>query len=114
MKTGVMTIIFVQLMVLSSAAFAATTDSLFYQQVAKISGVSETEARTSVNTVFSALKGELEAGHKVTIRNFGRFYVRQLGQRKGRNPKTGKAITIPARKYPRFSASDKLKEALNR
>jgi DNA-binding protein HU-beta len=41
---------------------------------------------------------------------FGTFEVRKRNQRRGKNPKTGQTITIPARKVPAFKASSELKK----
>ncbi len=83
------------------------------QSIAKTQKMPEEQASDTVHLVFSALQGELDQGRSVTIRNFGRFYVSDVKPRKGRNPKTGQPIDIPARKYARFVSSDGLKEVLN-
>ncbi|MEH6868341.1 HU family DNA-binding protein, partial [Priestia megaterium] len=40
------------------------------------------------------------------------FEVRERAERTGRNPQTGKQITIPASKVPAFKAGKELKEAV--
>ncbi|HET7875991.1 MAG TPA: HU family DNA-binding protein [Methylomirabilota bacterium] len=61
-----------------------------------------------VNSVFDSLK----RGRRVTIGGFGTFMVSRRAARNGRNPRTGKAITIPACRVPRFKASRSLKGAV--
>ena len=51
-------------------------------------------------------------GRRVTIGGFGTFMVSRRAERNGRNPRTGKAIRIPAVKVPRFKPSRTLKAAI--
>ena len=83
-------------------------------RVAKETGLPKKEAQKNINSVFEAIKYELAMGESVTIKNFGRFSVKERGPRKARNPKTGESIQVEARNYPRFSASDNFKKALNK
>ena len=54
----------------------------------------------------------LNAGDKVQLSGFGTFEVRERAERKGRNPKTGEDIPIPATKVPAFKAGKALKDAV--
>jgi integration host factor subunit alpha len=76
-------------------------------------GVTKKEAADYVNAVFETMKQTLEDGEEVMISGFGKFEVRQKGERIGRNPRTGEPIPIPARKVPRFKVSQVLKDELN-
>lgn len=76
-------------------------------------GVTKKEAAEYVNAVFETMKQTLEDGEEVKISGFGKFEVRQKGERIGRNPRTGEPIPIPARKVPRFKVSQVLKDELN-
>jgi len=53
----------------------------------------------------------LSGGDKVSIPGFGTFEIRERGERSGRNPQTGEAITISAGKKPVFKAGKTLKDA---
>lgn len=55
----------------------------------------------------------LRRGEKVTLSGFGTFSTRQRASRQARNPRTGKSVKVPKRKYPAFKAAKSLKEALN-
>lgn len=83
-------------------------------KLAKKTGVTQAKAAEIVDSIFNANKGiiavELDAGRKVTIPGFGTFATRKRSSRQGRNPATGKAISIPARKYPAFKAGKTLRE----
>jgi integration host factor subunit beta len=49
----------------------------------------------------------------VELRGFGSFRVRGRGARRGRNPKTGEPVNIPAKRVPYFKAGKELKELIN-
>ena len=83
-------------------------------KLAKKVGLTHAKAADVVDAIFNAHKGivavELDAGRKVTVPGFGTFATRKRSARQGRNPATGKTITIPARKYATFKAGKTLKE----
>ena len=64
---------------------------------------------TIVDTIHSALKGK---EGRIRISALGTFRVVHMNARKGVNPRTGKKMTIPAMKVPRFSAAKALKETV--
>lgn len=70
----------------------------------------ETEALLEALT--TSIADALKKGDKVAVTGFGTYSVTKRKARKGRNPRTGKQITIPASKAPRFSAGKALKDAL--
>jgi DNA-binding protein HU-beta len=78
-----------------------------------------TRARaTEITDLFFAPGGviatELKRGGKVAISGFGTFEIRKRVAREGRNPRTGKAITIKASMMPAFRAGKALKDSVNR
>jgi integration host factor subunit alpha len=80
---------------------------------AKDGGFSKKEAIAIVETVFETVKKTLEKNEKIKISGFGNFVVRDKKARPGRNPQTGKEITISARRVLIFKASVVLTKALN-
>jgi DNA-binding protein HU-beta len=54
----------------------------------------------------------LEKGDEVRIHGFGNFKTAQRAARLGRNPRTGEAVKVPARRVVRFSASTSLSSAV--
>ncbi len=82
--------------------------------VAEASSVSKVKAAEAVEAVLSSISGALSKGDTVTLVGFGTFSVVQRKAREGRNPNTGKAIKIAAKKAPKFSAGKALKEAVNK
>jgi DNA-binding protein HU-beta len=70
--------------------------------------VSQAAAGKALAGVLAAITKALKKGDKVTLVGFGTFSVTKRAARAGRNPQTGKAIKIPARKVVRFKAGSKL------
>ena len=66
-----------------------------------------------VDLFFDTIKETLEYGEKLKVSGFGNFVVRSKRERIGRNPQTGEAIKISARKVLTFKPSQVLKNALN-
>jgi integration host factor subunit beta len=52
-------------------------------------------------------------GRRVEIRGFGSFQVNQRPARKGRNPKTGEAVAVPAKACPHFKSGKELRERVD-
>jgi DNA-binding protein HU-beta len=82
------------------------------EKVASTAGLSKADASRVLNTILDSIKASLKKGQKVTMVGFGSFSVSKRKARKGRNPRTGEAIKIPAGKVPRFSAGKSLKDAV--
>jgi len=81
--------------------------------VHRIVGLSKKEAADMVDLFFDTIKETLEFGEKLKVSGFGNFVVRRKRERIGRNPQTGQAIKISARKVLTFKPSQVLKNALN-
>jgi integration host factor subunit alpha len=67
-----------------------------------------------IEAVFSIMKSTLETGETLKISGFGSFVVKQKNDRRGRNPQTGEAITIEARRILTFKPSTVLRDAINK
>ena len=64
-------------------------------------------------TVFDALAEALCRGERVELRGFGAFSIRQHASRVGRNPRTGQAVDVPAKRVPHFKAGKQLRDRFN-
>ncbi len=73
----------------------------------------EGQVSTVIQATFDAIESSLAAGDEVTITGFGSFRISDRGAREGRNPQTGEAITIAARKSPSFRPGSQLKRAVS-
>jgi DNA-binding protein HU-beta len=82
--------------------------------VDKVDGLTKKQAGEAFDAVFESITKYLKSGDRVTLPGFGSFSVSARAARTGRNPATGKAITIPASKNARFKAGKDLKDAVNR
>ena len=74
--------------------------------------LSSREAVDVVNNIVGALHDTLSGGENIKISGFGRFTLKDKKARTGRNPQTGEAIEISARRVLGFKASDTLKAIL--
>ena len=75
-------------------------------------GILKKESLHLVESIIDIIKEELGKGNDVMISGFGKWKVRAKKARKGRNPKTGKAMTIDARKVVTFKPSYVLRKVL--
>lgn len=82
------------------------------EKVAKECEISRSKADQVLSSIIGAITSAVSAGDKVTLLDLGTFSVAERAARSGRNPKTGEAITIPARKIARFKPGKKLAEAV--
>ena len=77
--------------------------------IAEKHNLSVNDADRLVNNVFGEITEALAAGNRVELRGFGSFSTRQRGARIGRNPKTGKAVSVEPKTVPFFKAGKDLK-----
>ena len=80
-------------------------------EVAKVT-CSKKEALLAVDATLAAIQKALKKGNAVTLVGFGTFRVSKRKARTGRNPQTGKALKIAAKKVPVFKAGKGLKDAV--
>lgn len=80
------------------------------ERIYKEAGFSKKEAAELVDLVFKVIKDTLAKGEKVKISGFGNFQIRDKGIRMGRNPQTGSAMPISARRVLTFKPSQILRE----
>ncbi len=66
-----------------------------------------------VATIFDEITGALAAGRRVELRGFGAFSTRGRDARTGRNPRTGAAVKVDAKRVPYFKPGKELREKLN-
>ena len=83
------------------------------EKINAATGLSKKDSAAMMESVFTIMKESLEAGETIKISGFGNFEVNQKSARKGRNPQTGEAITIEARKVLTFRPSTILRQTVN-
>lgn len=81
--------------------------------ISQRAGVSKAAAGRALDATVAAVTEALKRGDTVTLVGFGSFYVGERAARTGRNPRTGKDLTIKAAKVPKFRAGKGLRDAVN-
>lgn len=66
-----------------------------------------------VDTIFNEMTKALVRGDRVELRGFGAFSIKDRKARVGRNPRTGAAVQVPAKRLPHFKVGKALHEKLN-
>jgi len=80
--------------------------------VAATQNISKKQATDILESVFNQITQCLKTGEEVVLSGFGKFTVKATAARKGRNPATGAAIDIPAKKKVAFTVHRALKDAV--
>lgn len=78
------------------------------EAVAKDAKLTKAEAKKALEAVIVATSKALGKGDRVALVGFGSFSVSKRAARMGRNPQTGKAIKIAAKKVVKFKAGAEL------
>ena len=91
---------------------ARRTKQALVESIAKKAGLSKKDAGAALDAALSGIQGALKKGDSVTLVGFGTFEVRKRAARTGRNPQTGAAIKIRAKKVPAFKAGKALRDAV--
>ena len=84
------------------ARLAEQNPTLYHRDIEKL-----------VNTVFDTITTALVEGNRVELRGFGAFSIRERKARLGRNPRTGEAVNVDAKRMPFFKMGKGMKERLN-
>lgn len=71
------------------------------------------DAERVVTTILDTIIDKLAEGGRVELRGFGAFSTRERTARVGRNPRTGEAVKVPAKRAPHFKPGKELRERLN-
>lgn len=84
-------------------------DKLFFQHPQ----LTFNDIESSVDFIFQVLSSALAGRRRIEIRGFGSFGINRRPPRNGRNPKTGEAVSIPAKDTPHFKAGKELRDRVN-
>jgi len=76
-------------------------------------GGTKVQAEEVVSKIFDTITDSLAGGKEVDIAGFGKFVVNQQAARTARNPRTGEAVKVAAKRSPKFKAAKRLKDAVN-
>ncbi len=85
---------------------------LLIDGIAKDAKITKTAADKALRAFTAAIMRALKKGDKVTLAGFGTFSVIKRRARKGRDPRTGREINIPAAKVAKFKPGSKLRASV--
>lgn len=88
------------------------TKSDLIEVMADGADISKAAAARALDSMVTGITKTLKKNGKVTLVGFGTFSVSKRKARKGRNPRTGETIKIPAAKLPKFSAGKAFKQGI--
>jgi DNA-binding protein HU-beta len=83
-------------------------------KIALDASLTRAQASRALEAFLSGIQASLVRGDRVTISGFGTFGVSQRKARQVRNPRSGRAIEVKAKRVPRFAAGVELKSAIER
>ena len=81
--------------------------------ISKEAGLTKTKTNEVVNAIVETITNTLKKGEKVALVGFGTWSTAKRAKRTGRNPKTGKALTIPSKTVAKFKAGSELAKSVN-
>ena len=91
---------------------ALTKDDLI-KAISESNGYPRDQSQELVETLLELIKTELTAGKDVLISGFGKFCVKEKGERRGRNPATGEDMMLDTRRVVTFKCSGQLRSKIN-
>lgn len=91
----------------------ALTKADIVQAVVDETGFTKNKAIETVETLLEIIKSKLESGEDVLVSRFGKFCVRQKGERLGRNPATSEDMMLRPRRVVTFKCSRTLRDKVN-
>ena len=86
------------------------TKTEMIKAIAQAAGINASQAEKAFEAVFDCIRAGLETEGRAAVHGFGVFVKAETAARKGRNPKTGEAIDIPAKSVIRFRQIKKAKQ----
>ena len=92
----------------------AVTKVNLIDTVYKKSELQKQKSTTTVESLPEIIKRALGSGEDILISGFGKFYVKDKNERRGRNPQTGNGLMLDARRVVKFKCSGVLSEKVNR
>lgn len=87
-----------------------TRAELIQQLASSQSKLTAKDIELTVRTILDAMSHTLAKGGRVEVRGFGSFGINHRPARKGRNPKTGVSVMVPAKYVPHFKPGKELRE----
>ncbi len=92
---------------------ATLTKARVIESISEEIGFLKKDSAEIVETLLELIKSELESGEDVLISGFGKFCVKEKGERRGRNPATEDEMMLRSRKVVTFRCSGRLRDKIN-
>ena len=89
------------------------TKAELIEEVARVADLSKKQSEIVIDTFINSIVEAFNRHEKIELRGFGSFRIRERPPRKGRNPKTGERVVVPAKRIPYFKAGKELKQLIN-
>ncbi|MFA6203809.1 MAG: integration host factor subunit beta [Gallionella sp.] len=90
-----------------------TRSELIAQLAAKFPQLTNSDIDMAVRTILDEMSRTLARGNRIEIRGFGSFGLNHRPPRKGRNPKSGVNVMVPAKYVPHFKTGKELRERVD-
>jgi len=87
-----------------------TRSDLIAALASRFTHLTASDAEISVREILDAIGDSLAKGDRVEIRGFGSFSLNYRPPRKGRNPKSGDPVSVPAKYVPHFKTGKEMRE----
>ena len=97
----------------SYAGFVMIRSELVQKLCTDFPDLTQRELEVVVSAIFDSITDQLSKGGRVELRGFGAFSTRQRDARVGRNPRTGEAVSVDAKRVPYFKPGKEMRERLN-
>ena len=91
----------------------ALTKNKIVEQIVEL-GFTKKDSIDIIETLLGVIKSSLAQGEEVLVSGFGKLCVKEKAPRRGRNPATGDALTLDARRVVTFKCSGQLRKKINR
>jgi len=87
-----------------------TRSELIQQLASQFPQLTLNDVELTVRTMLDEMSRSLSKGGRIEIRGFGSFGINHRPPRKGRNPKSGETVMVPAKYVPHFKAGKDMRE----
>ena len=91
-----------------------TRSDLITQLAAQHPQLTAKDIELAVKTILDTMSTKLAEGGRIEIRGFGSFCLNHRPPRKGRNPKTGESVLVPAKSVPHFKTGKEMRERVDK
>jgi nucleoid DNA-binding protein len=90
------------------------TKAQFIEALSQKLDRSKQECEGILDAVLETIAGVLQRDEKIDLRGFGTFKIRETKARQARNPRTGEAVSVPAKTVAIFKPSKELSALLSK